>query len=651
MQVATRRTIWKRWMSTRPSTQLINNLDSQEGRGKFYEWLVEHNDLAPTQVRKVLKKVDIPRIKWSKQEVVVLYDAMLRCNMKDDALNLFTTQVDSSSPNVFNRILRKVLKSHKIEMAMETFEAGIKIGLPTDVITYTTAIAAYGRGSRQHASQAFTLFQEMRDKGIEPNYRTYFALIVAGATIGSRPLVMDVLSMCSNLRSAELYAVFARSIIDCGRARKGAFAYELFQLLLDRDIVPDQKLYNFAISACGQSGRVKDAESIFQHMTTHSFAVPGLYTFNAMISVYGHAFEVEKAQEMYTNMKELGIQPDLVTYNSMLYAFALGRRHDLATDLFQQMPIAPDMTTLNTMILAATRSNEMESAERYFDSIPKHCAPPKSANPLRRCKITYENMAEGYLATGHYDQVIGLWRNDLVCRRRTKSSKMLHLLLRACKELGDYDTAMELFEEFRERGVKPRVTMYNHLLSILVERKAIVESMSLFEDYRSNGVTPNVLSYTMLLEMLVEESDQHLLVLDLYRDFIRLRYRETEDGDDAVAEPCPMVFLLVVEDSLANGDYEQVVKVFEDITSNEDADQFTTPVKVQLFRNIILAFEHLGEWNRAVELYDYMQSTDIGHDKIAYEATLRVVAKAGEFESALAHGDWYRTNRQGKSWF
>ena len=52
-----------------------------------------------------------------------------------------------------------------------------------------------------------------------------------------------------------------------------------------------------------------------------------------------------------------------------------------------------------------------------------------------------------------------------------------------------------------------------------------------------------------------------------------------------------------------------------------------------------------------MELYDYMQSTDIGHDKIAYEATLRVVAKAGEFESALAHGDWYRTNRQGKSWF
>jgi len=92
----------------------------------------------------------------------------------------------------------------------------------------------------------------------------------------------------------------------------------------------------------------------------------------------GRSGEYQHALELFNEMKNQGLLPDLVAYNSLFFALRVANEADKAYELWKEMcgevaassdtnvhgtarlnkPIAPDIITVTDVIAALTRSNE-----------------------------------------------------------------------------------------------------------------------------------------------------------------------------------------------------------------------------------------------------------------------------------------------------
>ncbi|KAF9598087.1 hypothetical protein IFM89_024198 [Coptis chinensis] len=98
---------------------------------------------------------------------------------------------------------------------------------------------------------------------------------------------------------------------------------------------------------------------------------PDLWTYNAMLSVYGCCGKATEPERLFKELGSKGFLPDAVTYNSPLYAFAregnVGRQgqHDLAFHLYKDMKSGgrnPDAITYNVLIDSLGKAGKITEA-------------------------------------------------------------------------------------------------------------------------------------------------------------------------------------------------------------------------------------------------------------------------------------------------
>lgn len=255
----------------------------------------------------------------------------------------------------YTNAIRACAKGGKVSRALTFWQVVQDKELRLDAYIYTAAIEACAKGRLWE--RALDLLSEMQEKGIMPTEVTYTCAITACGNAGEWERSLDLLTtMRSKGLSPNLYtyngAITAisksaksaardepmkerHSMDENGRWRR---VMDLMKQMRADGLEPDGFSYSSAISCCGSEGRWEEALQLIDRMMQGGPATrPNKIAYTAAISSCGRNGQVDHALRLFAQMKEQGLSPDRVAYNTLFSALRVAKRSDGALELWDEM--------------------------------------------------------------------------------------------------------------------------------------------------------------------------------------------------------------------------------------------------------------------------------------------------------------------------
>jgi pentatricopeptide repeat protein len=257
-----------------------------------------------------------------------------------------------------NALVNMYTKCGSIKDAHDVFDEMVE----RDVISWTTLIGGYG--ARGHVEEAFGLFSQMRQEGCKPDRITYLA----------------ILSACTDSEALK-------------RVKK-------VQENINRSYYhSDVHVGNALVTAFAKCGSIGDAAQVFNKLVKRDSS-----SCNAMIGAYAGNGHVEKAFEVFEQMQREGLEPNRITFLSILNACASPAVLARGRLLYAQAKKArflSDVSVGNAFVNMFAKCGSVEDARRVFDQM------------VQRDVISWTSMIKGYAEAGRSEQAYAVFQEML----------------------------------------------------------------------------------------------------------------------------------------------------------------------------------------------------------------------------------------------
>ncbi|KAJ6299092.1 hypothetical protein OIU76_020131 [Salix suchowensis] len=269
--------------------------------------------------------------------------------------------------DTYNTLISAYSRCGSFDQAMAIYKRMLEAGITPDLSTYNAVLAALARGGLWEQSEK--ILAEMKDGRCKPNELTYCSLLHAyanGKEIGRMLALAE--EICSGV--IEPHAVLLKTLV----------------------------LVN---SKCDL---LIEAEVAFLELKRKGFS-PDLSTLNAMLSIYGRrqirSENFERSEEVLKEILAKGIKPDIISYNTVIFAYCRNGRMKEASRIFSEMResgLVPDVITYNTFVASYSADSMFEDAIDVVRYMIKHgCKPNQN---------TYNSVVDGYCKHNHRDDAI-----------------------------------------------------------------------------------------------------------------------------------------------------------------------------------------------------------------------------------------------------
>ncbi|KMS95812.1 hypothetical protein BVRB_004700 [Beta vulgaris subsp. vulgaris] len=235
----------------------------------------------------------------------------------------------------------------------------------------------------------------------------------------------------------------------------------------------DTSCFNALLRVLCQEKTMVDARNVY-HSLKNQFK-PNLYTFNILLSGWKSS---EDAEAFFEEMKDLGVKPDIVSYNSLIDVFCKSGETKKAyqmLDEMQKQEVSPDVITYTSLIGGLGLAGQPDKARELLSEMKEYgCYPDVAA----------------------YNAAI---RNFCIAKR-----------------LGN---AYELMNEMVGKGLSPNPTTYNLLFRVYYWSNDLKSSWSLYQQMKAAGCLPNTQS-CMFLIRLCKRQEMVEMALELWNDMV-----------------------------------------------------------------------------------------------------------------------------------
>jgi pentatricopeptide repeat protein len=277
----------------------------------------------------------------------------------------------------------------------------------------------------------------------------------------------------------------------------------------------DQSCFNTLLHAFGRQGQIDRAEALLKQwveMATNENSsrtlVPDQFSFNIVLNAIaksGRNDAGRQAHALYEEMLGMGVTPDLVTFNSLMNAWAQsahaiqsndakmksddsGRQAQLLLDDMNTRGVTPDSTTYNSLLNVFAKNGNARQAQKLLDRLERDEWKERrpSAFVTNQRLIAYNTVLNAWVKSGQSDE------NDDIS------------LLEAAV------STQAMLQRMRKHGVRPNGISYAAVLNSL-ENCGGPESAQMAEqiliEMEQNGVKPKKIHYSTVIDTWIRSDD------------------------------------------------------------------------------------------------------------------------------------------------
>jgi len=234
-------------------------------------------------------------------------EALVVNQQPDEAWQLLQSQFDSDDRKncintvIYSTVLKGFAVERRIDQVFSVYKEMKSKGIPCNTITYNTMLDACAKSCTM--SRASGLLEDMRDSSVEPDIITYSTIVKGYCMEGDVDRAFSVLE-----------------------DMKG-----------DENFAPDEIMYNSILDGCAKQHRVDDALRLLEQMRSTGVK-PSNYTLSILVKLLGHARRLNQALKLVEELTtEYGFRPNVQVYTCLVQACLSNRRLERALALHDTM--------------------------------------------------------------------------------------------------------------------------------------------------------------------------------------------------------------------------------------------------------------------------------------------------------------------------
>ncbi|KAB5533905.1 hypothetical protein DKX38_016991 [Salix brachista] len=225
--------------------------------------------------------------------------------------------------------------------------------------------------------------------------------------------------------------------------------------------------------------------------------------FNArLISLYGSVGMFDHARKVFDEMSSRECARTVMSFNALLGACLSSKKFDEVEGLFRglskEIKIEPDLISYNTVMKAFCEMGSLDSAVSLLDEIKRKGLEPDL--------ITFNTLLHGFYANGRFVDGERIW--DLMKERnvepniRSYSAKLFGMASE--KRMND---VVRVVEEMNSKGIKHDPFSYHALIRGFVNEDDFEKAKRWYGEMWKNGCKPHRLVFETLIPFAVEKGD------------------------------------------------------------------------------------------------------------------------------------------------
>ncbi|CAN6822714.1 unnamed protein product [Brassica oleracea] len=358
-------------------------------------------------------------------------------------------------------------------------------------------------------------------KSLQFSNRRHMSTSVASATVARYPLGKDLSWLPRNPTSEDV-----NRAADLVKGRPVSLLYRVLTMIELSDVdgavelarlsvLKDDRgghdtifICNAVIGAMCQAKRYEEGIGLFHYFFNENNIVPNIVSFNHVIKAFCDLGRVDDALQLYRHAARFGADKETfsVLTQALVHAYGYGEA-GIFVGLSRCLTTADDWTPMLIEIRGRLDQMNAEDADDYFhtnrlkfdddedddddDGVFKSIATIfveywlKHDNEEKAMEILLENCKRTEAGALIEVNAKDLFHNMLKKHKRF-DSETINIMVDYWFNIGEFNKAMETFNESQQQGRKIMVRCYSNVIARLCERGMMSEAEGLFEDMCSD---------------------------------------------------------------------------------------------------------------------------------------------------------------------
>lgn len=324
--------------------------------------------------------------------------------------------------------------------------------------TYNSIIRAYS--FLKDINGVMDTWQELKKRRFVPNQVTIGCMVEAlvsnSSTDAAYRLINEILA--DDQTKSQVNAVIYCTVLK-GYSHEKNFkrVWSIYQEMLNRKLEFSIVTYNTLVDACARCGETALIPQIVKNMKEQGIE-PDIITYSIILKSHCHENRVHDAFQVVDDMlQNTALRPDEVMYNTLLDGCARQGLYERGIALLAEMEqagIPPSNFTLSRVVKLCSRNKLMDKAFELVDTI-------STKFKFQPNVFVYSNLV--YSCIMHKDLTRAIGVVDLMLDRDVRPNACIYTtLLQACTKGGQAQQAAGLLRAaFGLRGVHPQLSSHS----------------------------------------------------------------------------------------------------------------------------------------------------------------------------------------------
>ncbi|XP_050266227.1 putative pentatricopeptide repeat-containing protein At1g02420 [Quercus robur] len=258
-----------------------------------------------------------------------------------------------------------------------------------------------------------------------------------------------------------------------------------------KKLVPgfDTGCFNALLRTLCQEKSMGDARNVY-HSLKHEFR-PNLQTFNILLSGWK---STEEAEGFFEEMREMGVKPDVVSYNCLVDVYCKGRELDKANKAVEKMwneDIMPDVITYTSLIGGLGLVGQPDKARDVLKEMKEYGCYPDVAS--------YNAAIRNYCIAKRLGEAYSLM-DEMVNKGLNPNATTYNLFFRVFFWWNDLPSSWNLYQRMMETGCLPNTQSCMFLIRLFKKQEKVEMAVQFWDDMVEKGFG----SYTLVSDVLFD---------------------------------------------------------------------------------------------------------------------------------------------------
>ncbi|KAJ6793069.1 pentatricopeptide repeat-containing protein [Iris pallida] len=474
------------------------------------------------------------------------------------------------------------------------------------------------------------LLDDMPKRSLLPTEQSLAELIIG---YGRERIPQEAVKLFSKMpelgvdRTVVSYDAFFKAILLNGRFQ---MAKRTFNSMARQGVHPALSTYVTLIWGFSLCGKMETAKRFFDDMKERKIE-PDVVAYNTLLNGFVRAKNVEAAEKLVEEMRKIGMEPNIITYNLMIKGYMASAKVDEGLRMFEEMrgkeELEPTERTYAALIPwlcdDPTRTGD---AKKVFDEMAERRITPKDKN-----KSVFVRLITSMFQRGDTNGAVEVHRAMDKFSVPVGSAHYGVLMEGLCKA-GKFDAAVEILDEFLEKGVLSGIDVppleasaYNPMIEYLCGNGIATKAETLFRQLMRRGVDDKVAFNNLIRGHAREgrpESAFEMLTIMTRRGVV-------SDAD---------AYVLLVESFLKKGEPADARTVLDGMI---EQGHLPSPA---LFRSVMVGLFDNGRVQTAGRVMKSMLDKGVKENMDIVQKILEALLMRGHVEEALGRINLMLTN-------